>query len=39
MEECSLAVGEVVGYESLKPARMNSAVVMFLDAVDKVVTL
>lgn len=37
VEECSLAVGEVVGYESIKSAsRMNSAVVIFLDNVDKV---
>lgn len=37
VEECSLAVGEVVGYECIKAAsRMNSAVVMFLDSADKV---
>ncbi|KAI3372191.1 hypothetical protein L3Q82_007048 [Scortum barcoo] len=37
VEECSLAVGELVGYSSVKSAsRMNSAVVIFLDSVDKV---
>lgn len=37
VEECSLAVGEIVGYESIKSAsKMNSAVVIFLDNVDKV---
>lgn len=37
VEECSLAVGEKVGYKSVKfAARMNSAVVIFLDSVDKV---
>ncbi|KAI3367093.1 hypothetical protein L3Q82_008127 [Scortum barcoo] len=37
VEECSLAVGELVWYSSVKSAsRMNSAVVIFLDSVDKV---
>lgn len=37
VEDCSLAVGEFVGYESIKSAsRMNGAVVIFLDEVDKV---
>lgn len=37
VEECSLAVGEIVGYESVKSAsRMNNAVVIFLDHMDKV---
>ena len=37
VQECSLAVGEVEGYESVKSAsRMNSAVVVFLDSTDKV---
>ncbi|KAJ3607640.1 hypothetical protein NHX12_024691 [Muraenolepis orangiensis] len=37
VEECSLAVGAVVGHDSVKSAsRMNNAVVIFLDCVDKV---
>ena len=37
VEECSLAVGELVGYASVRSAsRMNSAVVIFLDSVEKV---
>ena len=37
MEECGLAAGEVVGCDSIKAlSRMNSAVVMFLDSIDKV---
>ena len=37
VEECCEAVGEVVGCASVKAAsRMNSAVVIFLDAVEKV---
>ena len=37
VEECGLAVGEVVGYDSLKAAsRMTGAVVIFLDSIDKV---
>jgi len=37
VEECVLAVGEIVGYDSVKSAsRMNSAVVIFLDSVEKV---
>lgn len=36
VEECSLAVGEVVGCSSIKSAaRMNSAVVIFVDSVEK----
>lgn len=36
VEECCLAIGEVVGHESvLSASRMNSAVVVFLDTVDK----
>lgn len=37
IEDCSLAVGEVVGYESVKSAsRMNNAVIIFLDEIEKV---
>ncbi len=37
VEECSLAVGKAIGYESiLSASRMNGAVVFFLDAVEKV---
>lgn len=37
VEDCSLAVGEIVGYDSVKSAsRMNSTVVIFLDSTDKV---
>ncbi|KAJ3581830.1 hypothetical protein NHX12_016183 [Muraenolepis orangiensis] len=37
VEECSLAVGEKVGYRSIKiAARMNRAVVVFLDNIYKV---
>ena len=37
VEECCLAIGEKVGCNSVKFAsRMNSAVVIFLDSVDKV---
>ncbi|KAJ3593597.1 hypothetical protein NHX12_005931 [Muraenolepis orangiensis] len=37
VEECSLAVAEKVGYKYVKfPARMNRAVVVFLDSIDKV---
>ena len=40
VEECSLAVGAVVGYNAIRSAsRMNSAVVLFLDEVEKVNTL
>lgn len=36
VEECSLAVGELVGYSSIKSAaRMNGAVVIFVDDVNK----
>lgn len=37
VEECSLAVGTVVGHSCIKSAaRMNSAVIIFLEAVEKV---
>ena len=37
VEEVSPAVGEVVGYDSVKSAlRMNSAVVVFVDSIEKV---
>ncbi|KAJ3594852.1 hypothetical protein NHX12_004157 [Muraenolepis orangiensis] len=37
VEECSLAVGAVVGHDGVKSAsRMNNAVVIVLDSVDKV---
>ena len=37
VEECSLAVGGLVGHSSVKSAaRMNNAVVIFLDSVEKV---
>ena len=37
VEECGLAVGEVVGYGSVRSAsRMNGAVVLFLDSTEKV---
>lgn len=37
MEEFSLAIGETVGYESVKSAsRMNNGVDIFLGSVDKV---
>lgn len=37
VEECVLAVGEVVGHSSIRSAsRMNGAVVLFLDKVEKV---
>ncbi len=37
VEDCSLAVREIVGYESVTSAsRMNSAVVIFLDITEKV---
>lgn len=37
VEDCSLAVGEVVGFDSIMSAsRMNSAVVIFLDTIEKV---
>lgn len=40
VEDCSLAVGEVVGHERIiSAARMNSAVVLFLDSVDLVNTI
>lgn len=40
VEECSLAVGRVVGNGSVKSAaRMNNAVVIFVDSVDKANTL
>lgn len=37
VEDCALAVGKAVGYDSIVSAsRMNSAVVIFLDAIEKV---
>ena len=40
VEECSLAVGEVVGYGSIVSAsRMNGAVVVFLDSIEKATTM
>ncbi|KAL6481018.1 hypothetical protein MHYP_G00090980 [Metynnis hypsauchen] len=40
VEECSLAVGEIVGYSSVVSAsRMSGAVVVFLDDVEKVNTM
>lgn len=36
VEEVSYAVGEVVGFESVKASRMNSAELIFLDDVSKV---
>ena len=40
VEECSLAVGSIVGYGSVVSAsRMNRSVVLFLDSVDKVNTI
>ena len=40
VEECCLAVGELVGYDSMKAAsRMNSAIVIFVDTLDKVNTV
>lgn len=36
VEECSLSVGEILGHSSIKSAaRMNSAVVIFVDSVEK----
>jgi len=40
VEDCALAVGGVIGYESIKSAsRMNNGVVIFVDSFDKVVTI
>ena len=40
VEECGLAAGKVVGYESVKSAaRMNSAVIIFVGSIDKANTL
>lgn len=37
VEDCSLAVGKAVGFDSIISAsRMNSAVVIFLDTIEKV---
>lgn len=37
IEECSLTVGEVVGHSCIKLAsRMNSAIVLFLETIEKV---
>lgn len=33
VEECSLAVGELVGYDVKFVSRMNNAIVIFLDSV------
>ena len=36
VEDCSLAVGEIIGHENVKSAsRMNNAVVLFLSTIDK----
>ena len=36
VEECSLAIGDVVGHENVKSAsRMNNAIVVFISTVDK----
>lgn len=36
VEECSLAIGEIVGHENVKSAsRMNNAIVLFLGTVEK----
>ena len=40
VEDCSLAVGQVVGHSSIKSAaRMNNAVVIFVDSVEKANTV
>ncbi|KAI2646964.1 Transposon Tf2-9 polyprotein [Labeo rohita] len=40
VEDCVLAAGEIVGYDSIKSAsRMNNGVVIFVDSVDKVATI
>ncbi|TWW78313.1 hypothetical protein D4764_11G0004340 [Takifugu flavidus] len=40
VEECVLAVGEIVGHGSVKSAsRMNSAVVVFVDSTEKAIEL
>lgn len=40
VEDCSLSVGKVVGYSSIKSAaRMNNAVVIFVDTIEKANTL
>ncbi len=36
VEDCSLAVGKAVGFDSMSASRMNSAVVIFLDTIEKV---
>ena len=37
VEDCALAVGKAVGYDSIVSAsRMNGAVVIFLDVIEKV---
>jgi hypothetical protein len=39
-EECSLAVGAIIGCDSIKSASwMNSAVVIFFDSIEKVNTI
>ena len=36
VEDCSLAVGEIIGHENMKSAsRMNNVVVLFLSTIDK----
>lgn len=40
VEDCALAVGGIVGYDSVKSAsRMNNGVVIFVDSFDKVATI
>lgn len=40
IEECTIAVAEIVGYASiLSAARMNSAIVFFLNNVEKLMVL
>ena len=40
VEECSLAVAEIVGYDSVKSAaRMNGGIVIFVDTVEKANTI
>ncbi len=40
VEDCALAVGAIVGYDSIKSAaRMNNGVVIFVDSFDKVATI
>ncbi len=40
VEDCALAVGAIVGYDSIKSAaRMKNGVVIFVDSFDKVATI